>query len=223
MKHYKKYLNAFVAILLAVGSLYFFSQKASAETYTGTLNHNTYVYNKNGKRKTSYRKLLKGEKITLVGNVVSRSMKWPYVKNPSDDTPLLTGSKYYFIDNSDQKNVKVCYLTYRTIKKQPYYSLGKGNYIRVANIEKIGKFYQLITETTVTLKKKTHLYNSQGDQLNQIVKKGSKFKVDALINLKDYNVSSRVYCFYRIKGTQRYIYATDVKRPRIDLNWAYVK
>lgn len=53
-----------------------------------------------------------------------------------------------------------------------------------------------------------------------MVKKGQKVRVDALLNLKNYNVSSRVYCFYRIKGTQTYIYANDTKRPRIDLQFA---
>lgn len=218
MKHYKKYLNILATALLVISSLYFLSNKVSAETLTGTLNHNTYVYNKNGKRKTAYRKLLKGEKVKLVGRVTYKTVTNPYTRGQYDGLPVK--APYYFVVDNYGQPVKRCYLSYHMIKQQPYYSMGKGNYVKAANVGRIGKYGIVATEATLTVTRTAHLWNYAGNQISQTVKKGQKVRVDALLNLKGYNVSSRVYCFYRIKGTQKYIYANDTKRPRIDLQFA---
>ncbi|MBN6049922.1 SLAP domain-containing protein [Lactobacillus helveticus] len=218
MQYLKKCLSIFGAVLMIISTLYLFSSKASAATYTGTLNHNTYVYDKNGKRKTSHRKLLKGDKVTLVGKLTSKIVTNPYTRGQYDDLPVK--APYYFVIETYGQPVKRCYLSYRMIKKQPYYSMGEGNYVKAANVGRIDKYGVVATETTLTVKRNAHLWNYAGNQISKTVKKGQKVGVDALINLKDYNVSSRVYCFYRIKGTQRYIYANDTKRPRINLQFA---
>lgn len=223
MKHSKKYLNFYIAVLMVVSFLCFFSQNTSAATYTGTLNHNTYVYDKSGKRKTSYKKLFKGEKVTLVGNLTSKTVTNPYTSMPYtriqyDGLPV--NAPFYFFVNDYGQPKKMCYVSYRMIKKQPYYNMGQGNYVKAANVGHIGKYAVYATELTLTVKRDAHLYNYAGNPISQMVKKGQKVRVDALLNLKNYNVSSRVYCFYRIKGTQTYIYANDTKRPRIDLQFA---
>ena len=223
MKHSKKYLNFYIAVLMVVSFLCFFSQNTSAATYTGTLNHNTYVYDKSGKRKTSYKKLFKGEKVTLVGNLTSKTVTNPYTSMPytrSQYDGLPVNAPFYFFVNDYGQPKKMCYVSYRMIKKQPYYNMGQGNYVKAANVGHIGKYAVYATELTLTVKRDAHLYNYAGNPISQMVKKGQKVRVDALLNLKNYNVSSRVYCFYRIKGTQTYIYANDTKRPRIDLQFA---
>lgn len=218
MNYYRKWINVVVTTLINVSFLCLFSQKTSAATYTGTLNHNTYVYGKNGKRKTSYKKLLKNKKIALKGNIISEIVTNPYTRGQYDGLP--TKAPYYFVVDNIGQPVKRCYLSYRMIKKQPYYSIGKGNYVKAANVSRIDKYGVAATEATLTVKRNTHLQNYEGNQIPQTVKKGQKVRVDALLNLKNYNVSSRVYCFYRIKGTQTYIYANDTKQPRIDLQFA---
>lgn len=218
MKQYKEYLSIIATLVLGVSLLYVFSTTVSATTYTGTLNHNTYVYNKNGKRKTSYKKLLKGKKVTLVGKVISKTVTNPYTRGQYDGLPVK--APYYFVIDNYGQPVKRCYLSYHMIKQQPYYRMGKGNYVKAANVGRIGKYGIVATEATLTVKSNAHLWNYAGNQISQTVKKGQKVRVDALLNLKGYNVSSRVYCFYRIKGTQKYIYANDTKRPRIDLQFA---
>lgn len=149
MNYYRKCINAIIVALLSVSFLYFFSQNTSAATYTGTLNHNTYVYNKNGRRKTSYRKLLKGQKVTLVGNIISKTITNPYTRGQYDGLP--TKSPYYFVVDITGQPVRRCYLSYHMIKKQPYYSIGKGNYLKAINVGRIGGYGIAATEATCVM------------------------------------------------------------------------
>ncbi|GAA2861549.1 SLAP domain-containing protein [Lactobacillus intestinalis] len=207
-----------LAVLMVVISVFTLSSKTSAATFIGTLNHNSYLYNQNGVRLKTKGKLYKNHKVKLIGKLTEKTVTMPYTRTQYEGRPVK--APYYFLINNYGESPKRCYLSYKMIKNHPYYSLGKGQYIRAANVGHIDNHTVAATERILTVKRNAHLWSYNLKPLSETVIKGQKVKVDALINLGNYNVTNRVYCFYRIKGTQTYIYANDTKAPRIDLEFA---
>lgn len=160
-----------------------------------TLNHNTYLYNKNGVRVKNSKKLLKGEKVSVKGKVQKLS------KN----------KKYYTIYNYQKY-----WLPYILIKGQAYYTTVKGKFIKVANVGKINNSELIATSGYVVTKKNTVFYNANGNATKNKVKKGSKFKVTALLNLKPQVAD--MPGFYQV-SKNKFLSSLDVNKPRIDLQF----
>lgn len=207
----KKAKSLFTLLLMLAASLILLlniNSKVNAATATSvvTLNHNSYIYNKNGKRANS-KKLLKNQKVTVKGSVVR----------------LYTTKKYYLItkwgrinnDGSVAIPNEYSWLPYTIIKGWGYYQLADGGYIKTINISEVNGNEVIASWGSVIVKKNTVFYNINGDETKTKVKKGKKFTVDQYINLKP-NWGMRE-SFYRVSGTNKYLYTTDVKHPRIPL------
>lgn len=160
-----------------------------------TLNHNTYLYNKKGSRVKDSKKLLKDESVSVKGKIQKLS------KN----------KKYYTIYNYQRY-----WLPYILIKGQAYYTTVKGKFIKVANVGKINNSELIATSGYVVTKKNTVFYNANGNATKNKVKKGSKFKVTALLNLKPQVAD--MPGFYQV-SKNKFLYSLDVNKPRIDLQF----
>lgn len=160
-----------------------------------TLNHNTYLYNKKGSRVKDSKKLLKDESVSVKGKIQKLS------KN----------KKYYTIYNYQRY-----WLPYILIKGQAYYTTVKGKFIKVANVGKINNSELIATSGYVVTKKNTVFYNANGNATKNKVKKGSKFKVTALLNLKPQVAD--MPGFYQV-SKNKFLSSLDVNKPRIDLQF----
>ena len=152
-------------------------------------------YNKKGSRVKDSKKLLKDESVSVKGKIQKLS------KN----------KKYYTIYNYQRY-----WLPYILIKGQAYYTTVKGKFIKVANVGKINNSELIATSGYVVTKKNTVFYNANGNATKNKVKKGSKFKVTALLNLKPQVAD--MPGFYQV-SKNKFLYSLDVNKPRIDLQF----
>lgn len=129
------------------------------------LNHNSYVYDKNGKRLKNFN----GKKnvVLKAGGITGYTGK---IKDATDS------SSHYFYNGSDEGTAKT--LTTKTIKGQEYYAIGNGGYIKVANVNTINGHVIYTTKPTyVTLLTDTYGYDENFKQNKVVYKRGQKVKV----------------------------------------------
>lgn len=157
-----------------------------------TLNHNSYVYTKKGKR--TGKLLRKGKTIKYVGKVS--------VNNDANNL--------YFYQN-DVASDKLQLKTTR-IKGKNYYQIGKNQYINTANVNTIDGSNLLVNQTTVTVKTKTpQLFMGPMNRAlltGKNYKKGQKLTVDQLGGMNV--LANGLMSAYHIKGTDFYVRASDV-------------
>lgn len=148
------------------------------------LNHNSYVYNKKGKR-ISYngkKKLLKYDLINYSGRKRTKTSSDKYYYYASE-----TSSK-----KSSVKNYK--------IKGQYYYYLGNGAYIKAANVGVInGHAVYSSGATTIVPKSDLYIYDSSFKQTKKSVTEGKTIKVDATTTTGQGDATQR---WFRIAGTK---------------------
>lgn len=129
------------------------------------LNHNSYIYDKNGKRLKNFN----GKKNVVLksGGITGYTGK---IKNATDS------SSHYFYNGSDEGTAKT--LTTKTIKSQEYYAIGNGGYIKAANVNTINGHVIYTTKPTyVTLLTDTYGYDENFKQNKVVYKRGQKVKV----------------------------------------------
>ena len=153
-----------------------------------SLNCNSYVYTKKGNR---------------TGKLLRKNLSYiftgKYKQNDTADNNVFTkGKKQYQLISTG-------------IKGNDYFQIGKNQYIRIANIERISTNALTHNEIKVTIKKNTHVLLEGADgrivYSDKIMKKGRKFISDALVGLN--NGSNSTPMAYRIKGTHTYIWKSD--------------
>lgn len=157
-----------------------------------TLNHNSYVYTKSGKR--TGRLLRKGASVKYVGKTS--------VNNDA--------SNLYFYQNSSSSD-KLQLKTTR-IKGGNYFQIGKNQYINAVNVDSIDGSSLLVNQTTVVVKKRTAqlFLASRGRALTtgKYYNAGQKLTVDQLGGVDV--MSNSTPSAYHIKGTDYYVWAKDV-------------
>lgn len=155
------------------------------------LNHNSYIYNQDGKRI---------DKTTLRKTDIIASLKDFERVTDSDHKPLY----FTWIYSTEKPNGEMVWIDYKTINGQQYYQIGKNQYIKAANVGSIqGEDLITTKPITVKLKKDSAIYTFNRDIADKtkkkVLKKGSKVTFD-------YNVSDYYYgesednTYYHIKG-----------------------
>ena len=162
------------------------------------LNHNSYVYDKNGKRLKKYKGkkalIKKSQKLTIKGKI----------------EPIQKAKRYYFYGKLENGNRPAYWLTYKKINNDYYYSIGNKGYIKCVNVKTIDDYSLMSTEATVTIKprieKVAHTWNKLGEQTTKTYKSGQKLIIDDTNILPNQNTYS-----YRVKGTDYWVSAQDLK------------
>lgn len=212
-----KFILASVAVLMAVSPVLLLgSQAHTIQAVTNhdltplsevstfdqldiTLNHSSYVYNNKGVRIRGL-KLSKGSSLKVKGNI----KKVIQNQNP----------KYYLISYNTQDWNRKYWLPYKVINGKAYYAIGNRRYIRVINVKTICGHELVANSGYVTVKKNTIICDANGNETKVKAKKGQKFKVDRVENLKPNMASTLGY--YHIAGSNnKYLYTYYVKGPRI--------
>ena len=172
--------------------------------------HNAYVYYKNGKRLKKYQGskantlIRKGTAINYVGKINEMS-------NTDKDMP-----KFYYFNTGDQRTAdKMLWVSYKTIKGKQYYNIGSGGYIKAANIAYSDGKELFADEAVVTLGKssqgngKYYAWKNQ-DYHGKITKTLLPYKEGQKVVVDRYFKDAR--SFWRIKGTNNYIFGPDIKK-----------
>ncbi|TSO25552.1 SLAP domain-containing protein [Lactobacillus sp. LL6] len=162
------------------------------------LNHNSYVYDKNGKRLKKYKGkkalIKKSQKLTIKGKI----------------EPIQKAKRYYFYGKLENGNRPAYWLTYKKINNDYYYSIGNKGYIKCVNVKTIDGYSLMSTEATVTIKprieKVARTWNKLGEQTTKTYKSGQKLIINDTNILPNQNTYS-----YRVKGTDYWISAQDLK------------
>lgn len=180
---------------------------ATSTTKTTTvklrLNHNSYVYDKNGKRLKKYKGksalIKKSKTVTFKGKI----------------EPIKTIKRYYFYVVTDNgKHSTPYWLSYKKIKGSYYYSIGNKGYIKCINVSSINGNSLLSSQATVIVKpllgKVAYAQDASGNRTTKTYKKGQKLTIDNTDILGDQLTYS-----YHIKGTDYWISAQDLEsNPR---------
>lgn len=168
-----------------------------------TLNHNSYVYTKTGKRTGQL--LREGASVKYVGK--------PTVNNDADN--LYFYQKYSTSDKLQLKTIR--------IKGNNYFQIGKNQYIKTANVDTIDGSSLFVKQTTVVVKRKTQqLFMASKNRAlttGKFYQKSTKLTVDQLGGMDV--LANSFPSAYHIKGTDYYIWAKDVT-PRqniADINY----
>lgn len=153
-----------------------------------SLNHNSYVYTRSGKR--TKKLLRKGLSYAFTGK---------YAKNE-------TATNYVFSRGKNNYQLKTV-----RIKGNDFFQIKKNQYIKVANIQSIESNQLGLSQMKVTIKKNTPILivGADGYALSsgKTAKKGKKFTVDAEVGM-NVGANSSPHA-YRIKGTDTYLWVTD--------------
>lgn len=215
MKNCKKVIIAIVSVVINIalaGSIANFTNNsaivhaATSTEYTTVklrLNHNSYIYDKNGKRLKTY----KGKKAII------KKSKTLSIKGKI--TPITKIKRYFFyVYVNYDPYWKPYWLTYKKIKGNYYYSIGNKGYIKCVNVKSVNGNTLQASQATVIVKpqigKVAYAINSSGYIKSKTFKKGQKLVVDDTdIFLEGLGYS------YHVKGTDYWINARDLKaNPR---------
>lgn len=154
-----------------------------------TLSSNTYLYNRYGQRL--------GRSKLLRGQAVSTNSK---VRNAT------ANDQYYFYQSTNYKNKAKSAFVAKKIRGQQYLSLGKGAYIKIANVQTANGMI-LFTKGPITVTNtSTELYDSHFKKIDQTLKPGTKITLDKVeidTSLSDPQL------YFRIKGTNHLVYWGD--------------
>ncbi|NRO63979.1 hypothetical protein IMAU40088_00647 [Lactobacillus helveticus] len=168
------------------------------------LNHNAYIYNKQGKH--TKKLLRKGALVKYQGKISQNDF----------------ADNLYFYQN--YSNTHRYQLTITKIKGTDYFKIGKNQYVKAANVDAIDGNKLLFNQTTVTVKTKTpQLFKASRNRAlttGKYYKKGQKLVVDQLGGIDV--LANGFPNAYHIKGTDYYIWARDVTaRQNMDsINYA---
>lgn len=163
-----------------------------------TVDKNSYIYNKNGKRMYNYN----GKRNAKIkkGSIVASVSKTADISKERNYFGLYIKS---YANNSGYERVKF-WLPYKKINGKLFYAIGKGGYIRCTNVSKINGQDVLVPEATVTLKRNTTAYDIKENRTKLKLKKGQKVRVDQEI------LNAGEGYFYRIKNKKNsYIDVSD--------------
>lgn len=166
-----------------------------------TLNHNTFVYNKKGKR-ISY----EGQRKLMNGGVVTTNSKIREAKSSDQN---------YFYSSADYTDKTKMAFNTTKIKGQNYLSIGNGGYIKIANV-KTANGMILFTKgpITITLLGNTRVYNSDFKDTNKQIAAGKKVFLD---KTEIDSSLSDPQLYFRIKGSNELIYWGDLgEYPGVD-------
>lgn len=167
-----------------------------------TLNHNSYLYDKNGKRIKGAKKLLKDSTVTIKGQVKKLNAQ---------------NKKYFFIRiywGDDWEYYQIYWAPYKIIHGKAFYPTVQGGYIRVANIKAIEGNELCATSGLATAKRNTYFYDRHAHRTNKKIKKGKKVKVTEYVNLTPNNPDPP----YFLKVSEnRYLLSSAMVKPRIDV------
>lgn len=166
-----------------------------------TLNHNTFVYNKSGKR-ISYQ----GQSKLRKGQVVTTNSKIRTAKSFDQN---------YFYASADYTDTNKLAFDTVKIKGQDYLSIGNGGYIKIANvITANGMILFTKGPITITLPNNENIYNSDFDETKKQIPAGQKIVLDKAV------VSHKIsdpQLYFRVQGTDELIYWGDLgEYPGVD-------
>lgn len=180
-------------------------QEYSGQTVL-TLNYNTFVYNKKGKR-INY----DGQRKLMNGGVVTTNSKIREAKSSDQN---------YFYSSANYTDKNKLAFTTTKIKGQDYLSIGKGGYIKIANV-KTANGMILFTKgpITITLPSDTTIYSSNFKETKKQIAAGKKVILD---KTEIDNSLSDPQLYFRIKGTNELIYWGDLgEYPGVDHTAVY--
>lgn len=165
-------------------------QAASYQTRTLTFDHNSYVYNKNGKRLTTF----KGKKAY-------------FKKNSKLKAAIATSSSktHYYVYGGKSENYQKVYLQVYTIKGKKYYNIGNGGYININNINLInGSTISTDLDVKVRINKNVTTVSADGTENNTVLKKGTVITADGhgAIPGGEWIDSGVPATYYHVKGTK---------------------
>lgn len=150
------------------------------------LNYNSFVYNKNGKRLSTYR----GRKSNT------------YVKK---GTPLKYAASIESVDRNskhfyllDDNGYSQSWLPYKKIGNKYYYNIGAGGYINAANVDKIDDKSLYTTETSIRVKGLNEPFTVGTGKDKTKIQNGKTYNVDRITGVT-FDPTSLIK--YRIAGT----------------------
>lgn len=158
---------------------------------------NSYVYNKKGEKLA---KLSRSYPVFFTGKLKKTNQN----------------KKYFIIERNWKKNTaQKYYLPYKKIGSGYYYSIGHGKYINTRNVVAINGYQNCSNGEKVTitgtyvrtpqgLKTGAMIYDNNIDMTDKYILHGKTVTVDAKAEGPQYK--------YRIKGTNNYIDAGDIKQ-----------
>ncbi|GAA3637384.1 SLAP domain-containing protein [Lactobacillus hamsteri] len=159
-----------------------------------TLNSNTYIYDKNGKRIKNF-------------NGQSKLLKESVVTTTSKVRDATSSSQYYFYKNNKNSSTAKSTFATKKIKGQDYFAIGNGGYIKAANvITANGMILFNKGPITVTLPRQLTIYNSKFKETSKILKAGTKVKLSKTIYD---NSLSDPQLYFKISGKDQYLYWGD--------------
>lgn len=167
------------------------------------LNYNSFVYDKNGKRLSTYR----GSKSN------THIKKGTPLKYATSIEPVDRNSKHFYLLNDDGYNQS--WLPYEKIGNKYYYNIGAGGYINASNVDKIDNKPLYTTETSVTIEnsniKQPFTIGTGKDKTE--IQNGKTYNVDRITGV---TADPSSLTEYRISGTtDAFISSNLVKtRPR---------
>lgn len=176
----------------------------SSTTVKLRLNHNSYVYNKKGKRLKTY----KGKKALI------KKSKTLTIKGKIQPIKKIKRYFFYVYVNYDPY-WKPYWLSYKKIKGDYYYSIGNKGYIKCVNVKTVNGNTLQASQAVVTVKpqigKVAYARDNSGNTITaKTFKKGQKLVIDDTDIFK-----TGIGFSYHVKGTNYWIDARDLKaNPR---------
>lgn len=159
---------------------------ATYKTRTLGFKHNSYVYNKRGKRIKYRGKSYFKKNAKLKAAIVTSGKKTNYFT-------------YVYSKNSTQK----LYLKVYTIKGKKYFNIGRGSYININNIGLVDNV-TIYTDLNVRVKltKNIRTVDGNGNKNNEVLKKGTVVTADGLGQIPggEWIDSGVAQLYYRLVG-----------------------
>lgn len=160
------------------------------------LNHNTFIYNKSGRRIS-----FQGQSKLLHGGVVTTNSQ----------TKVATASdQNYFYQSDNYKNKAKLALKMTRIKGQNYVAIGKNAYIKVANVRTVNGmilFSRGPVSVRITGRLNGELYNSDFSKTKQQLSVGQR------INLTKASIDNSIsdpQLYFKIQGSDKLVYWGDL-------------
>ncbi|TSO25432.1 SLAP domain-containing protein [Lactobacillus sp. LL6] len=168
-----------------------------------TLDHNSYIYNSNGKRNKHAKTIKKNTTLIVPGKFQKITKPTKYYSE------YLSSSGIKFVDWQKRHRF---FLKYTTINGKQFYQIGKNRYIKANNIIYLdGKpMYTNAKETTIVLKSGQQIVNmNSNSESGHYYHKGQKLKVDKYVSTfrgypNDFWFKTGIEdgVFYHVKGTK---------------------
>lgn len=212
MKLKKSFIALFCILIGLCFSAKFNVVKVEANSYTGQVIVNSYIYNKYGQRLKYFRgkrAYLKAKHTITFSGVIR---------------PISNENKRYFLNCYTKQNY---WFPYRKIHGQYYYPLTDGGYIKVRNVTAIGKYLVCSNGEKVIAQnefghKTVWLWNKDKALYTKRIKSSTKLIVDGYSTDPETNID-----WLRVKNTGLFISSYDVKKNPLNrinlLDCGYLK